>query len=337
MKNIVVAGGAGYVGSVLCPKLIEKYNLTILDTFWFWDSENHFLEKTGLIKNKSRLNLIKVDIRDIISKKIFRNIDCLINLACLSNDPTSDLDYNFTHDVSYNGVLNLFDTAMKNRVPKIIQTSTTSVYGIKQGKLVDENEPPEPITQYSIIKKEIDNYLTYQMNYQDKNITILRPATLYGFSPRLRLDVMINTFLHRIIREGSLMIQGGSQYRPCLHVEDLCEAYIQSIENPRSRSQIYNVTNENYTVNEIVNLIKKIVPEIHVHYQHVIDSRSYQTSSEKIKNDLGIKFSFNLKKGIKKLYNNMLDHSYDHVRGININVIKKVLKDHSNENGNFSR
>jgi nucleoside-diphosphate-sugar epimerase len=324
MKKAIVFGGAGFVGSRLCPILEKQYDLTIVDTFWFWEDKEQYIEKAGIEKAK----VVVEDTRCNDIEKLMRGKDIVINLSCLSNDTSSDVDYNFTHDVSYNGVMNVFNKALKKKVNKLIQTSTTSVYGIKQGKMVTEEEVPEPITQYSRIKAELDNVLKYYMSYSDTGITILRPATLYGYSPRLRLDVMVNTLLDRTFRDKKMMIEGGEQLRPCLHVDDLCNAYIQSIENPISNGKIYNVTNENYSVNQIVSLIKSVIPEVELHYQHVIDQRSYKTSSALIKKELGLKFKKKLNKStIKELYNHIQHSYYDKFGSINMRVIKKLLSE----------
>lgn len=324
MKKAIVFGGAGFVGSRLCPILEKQYDLTIVDTFWFWEDKNQYIEKVGIENAK----VVVEDTRSNDIEKLMRGKDIVINLSCLSNDTSSDVDYKFTHDVSYNGVMNVFNKAFKKKVGKLIQTSTTSVYGIKQGKMVTEEEVPEPITQYSSIKAELDNVLKYHMKYSDAGITILRPATLYGYSPRLRLDVMVNTLLDRTFRDKKMMIEGGEQLRPCLHVDDLCNAYIQSIENPISNGKIYNVTNENYSVNQIVSLIKSVVPEVELHYQHVIDQRSYKTSSALVKKELGLKFKKKLNKStIKELYNHIQHSYYDKFGSINMRVIKKLLSE----------
>lgn len=324
MKKAIVFGGAGFVGSRLCPILEKQYDLTIVDTFWFWEDKNQYIEKVGIENAK----VVVEDTRSNDIEKLMRGKDIVINLSCLSNDTSSDVDYKFTHDVSYNGVMNVFNKAFKKKVGKLIQTSTTSVYGIKQGKMVTEEEVPEPITQYSSIKAELDNVLKYHMKYSDTGITILRPATLYGYSPRLRLDVMVNTLLDRTFRDKKMMIEGGEQLRPCLHVDDLCNAYIQSIENPISNGKIYNVTNENYSVNQIVSLIKSVVPEVELHYQHVIDQRSYKTSSALVKKELGLRFKKKLNKStIKELYNHIQHSYYDKFGSINMRVIKKLLSE----------
>jgi len=320
-KKVIVFGGAGFVGSRLCPILQEQYDLTIVDTFWFWDSVEEYREKVGITAK-----CIQEDTRDKSISRIINNADAVVNLSCLSNDTSSDINYNFTHDVSYNGVMNVINNCIRKKIPKFIQTSTTSVYGLKQGKMVNEKEIPEPITQYAKIKAEIDHVLSYYMVYGNTGITSLRPATLYGYSPRLRLDVMVNTMLDRAIRDNKLMVEGGEQCRPCLHVDDLCLSYSECLENPNSNGKIYNVTNENYSVNQVVDLIKQAVPEVEIHYQHVLDQRSYKTSSALIKKDLGLKFKKKLKSSIKKLYQEIKFGHHDRSKTINLRVIKGVIK-----------
>jgi len=317
-NKIVVFGGAGFVGSRLCPLLQEYYDVTVYDTFWFWNNIDEYREATQF-----RGTLIKDDIRSSSVRYAIRQNDIVINLACLSNDTSSDINADFTHDVSYNGVMNVLTHSQGKR---LIQTSSTSVYGVKRGGLVDETEAPEPITQYSKIKSEIDNYLLYRIKYHDDPVTILRPATLYGFSPRLRLDVMVNTLLDRAFKDNRLLIEGGDQFRPCLHVDDLCRTFLACIEDERSHGQIYNVTNENYSVNQIVDIIKSAVPEVELHYQHVIDQRSYQTSSQKIIDQLGVHFQTHLNQNmILSLYEKICSCEYNINKTINLQVIKRVL------------
>jgi nucleoside-diphosphate-sugar epimerase len=318
MHNKVVIFGGGFVGSKLCPLFQKNYKLTVVDTFWFWDSVDEYRESTGV-----DCKIIQEDVRSKDIGKIIQDNDIVINLACLSNDTSSDIDSAFTHDVSYNGVINVLSNSINKR---LIQTSSTSVYGVKGGGLVDESDTPEPITQYSKIKAEIDNYLSYYIKYKNSHITILRPATLYGFSPRLRLDVMVNTLLNRAFKDNKLLIEGGKQFRPCLHVDDLCNTFLKCIQNSKSCGNIYNVTNENYSVNQIVEIIKDAVPDVELHYQHVIDQRSYQTSSKKIVNDLGIEFTTKLnKKTITELYEKICSRNYNTDKTINLNVIKRLL------------
>jgi nucleoside-diphosphate-sugar epimerase len=323
--KIVIFGGAGFVGCNLISLLQKSYqDIVVVDKLWFWRDELEFRQKA---KIESFVKIVNKDIRD---KDIFSLLDegcCVINLACLSNDPTSDICSKFTRDVSYNGVINLINSATSKKVKKFIQTSSTSVYGIKAGKLVDESEKEEPITLYSEIKTEIDNYLRYLMRYSEMDITILRPATLYGYSPRLRLDVLINSLLIRCIEENAMFIHGGSQYRPCLHVEDLCLAYKAAIENPEAKNNIFNVTNENFSVNEIVQMIIRYNPDTIIHRQHVIDQRSYQVDSNKIKHVLGLEFQKKVEDEIPILQSQILNGDFNRNNCISLDVIKRIIHD----------
>ena len=323
MKKVIVFGGAGFVGSRLCPLLQKKYDLTVVDTFWFWDSPEEYAEKVGIPLS----SVVQEDIRDKGVKSLIKGKDVVINLACLSNDISSDIDYNFTHDVSYNGVMNVMNGAIDSRAPKIVQVSSTSVYGAKQGMLVTEKEIPEPITQYSTIKKQIDDVLLYHMKYTSSDITVLRPATLYGYSPRLRLDIMVNTLLNRAIEDNRLIIEGGEQHRPCLHVDDFANTFLTILKSPKSSNNIYNVTNENYTVNQVVDKIKQVLPEVELQYKHVLDQRSYRTSSSKIKKELGLKLPTKLNKStIKALHQKIAHGDYNKGYSINLEVIKELIK-----------
>lgn len=314
--NILVIGGAGYVGSRLIP-MLSDHRVIVADTFWFWSSPEEWYSNFGV-------DHIKCDIRDDFIEWYIMQADLVINLACLSNDPSSDIDYKFTHDVSYNGVMNVIRWCNHHN-KRLIQISSTSVYGIKHGSLVTEEDRPEPITQYSEIKREIDNFLLFDIKNGEQH-TILRPATLYGYSPRLRLDVMINTLLDRAFKENKLMIHGGDQFRPCLHVDDLCKAIIASIDNQRAKGSLYNVTNENYSVNQIAQIIQDLIPGLEVHYQSVLDQRSYRVSSAKIKKELGLKFSKRVKTSIRELYRQISSHK-NRDNCLNINVIKRIMHD----------
>lgn len=323
MKKVIVFGGAGFVGSRLCPLLHKKYDLTVVDSFWFWDSPELYAETVGIPTSK----VVQEDIRDKGIHSLIKDKDIVINLACLSNDISSDIDYGFTHDVSYNGVMNVMNNAINLSIPKIIQVSSTSVYGAKQGMLVTEKEIPEPITQYSTIKKQIDDVLSYHMKYSSSGITVLRPATLYGYSPRLRLDIMVNTLLNRAIEDNRLIIEGGEQHRPCLHVDDFANTFITVLNSKKSNGNIYNVTNENYTVNQVVDKIKQVLPEVELQYKHVLDQRSYRTSSAKVKKELGLKLPTKLNKStIKDLYQKIAHGNYNKSYSINLEVIKDLIK-----------
>lgn len=315
--NILVAGGAGYVGSVLCPMLAKDHNVKVLDSFWFWEKTKDYKK---LFSND--VKIIKKDIREYIDDH-FEGVDIVINLACISNDISSDLDPNFTHSVSYDGVLNVIKACERNKIPRIIQVSSGSVYGVKE-KPVKEETYPEPITQYAVIKMEIDHYLQYMFYEYGHNITILRPATLYGRSPRQRLDLMLNIFADKVANNEKIVVHGGDQSRPTLHVSDLSKTICKILTDDRSYDQIYNVSKEAMTVLEYAQIFKKMYgTEIVI--ENVNDARSWRTDSEKLYRDLGIVHETKLENGISELVNDFKKNGVDRKYSVNMNVIKGVL------------
>tara|TARA_R110002020_G_scaffold46539_26_gene132455 strand:- start:2734 stop:3714 length:981 start_codon:yes stop_codon:yes gene_type:complete len=323
--RVAVVGGAGYVGSVLCPMLAEDKNISdlcVVDTFWFW---NHVGDYQDLFSEESfpKLDLRVWDMRDPM-EDVLEGCDVVINLACLSNDISSDLDRNFTHSISYDGVMNVIKTCEKLDIKRIIQVSSGSVYGVQE-KPVSEDTYPLPITQYAIIKMELDHYLQNLMNYEDYDITILRPATLYGVSPRQRIDLMVNIFARKIATGEPIVVHGGSQSRPALHVKDFSETIHQIVNNEKSYNQIYNVSKEAMTVLEYANLFKDIYPEAEIIIEDVVDQRSWRTNSEKLYRHLGIINKTKLKNGIKELVAKFSDPNFCDERTVNIQVVRGLL------------
>jgi len=323
--KVTVVGGAGYVGSVLCPMLAEDERIKevrVIDTFWFWDDVNDYQElfsDDGFLK----LDMRVWDMRDPMGD-LLEESDVVINLACLSNDISSDLDRNFTHSISYDGVMNVIKTCEALGIKRIIQVSSGSVYGVQE-KPVSETTYPLPITQYAVIKMEIDHYLQNLMEYDNYDVTILRPATLYGASPRQRLDLMVNIFANKVAKNEPIVVHGGKQSRPALHVKDFSEAIHSVIFDERSYGEIYNVSKEAMTVLEYANLFKELYPHMEIIVEDVVDQRSWRTNSEKLYRDLGIINKTNLRDGIIELVSKFSDKNFSEKNTVNIKVIKDVL------------
>jgi nucleoside-diphosphate-sugar epimerase len=319
--TITVIGGAGYVGSVLCPILSEQYDVRVIDTFWFWKNREDYLK---LFKDASKVHLIECDIRD--SENLHNHLigsDAVINLACISNDISSDLDPKFTHDVSYNGVMNVIQSCERLYIKRLIQVSSGSVYGVKE-KPVREDTYPEPITQYAVIKMEIDHYLQYLMKRGGYDITILRPATLYGRSPRQRLDLMLNIFADKVANNEPIVVHGGTQSRPSLHVKDISNAIMDILFDERSFNQVYNISKEAMTVLEYAKIFEKMYGT-EVIVEDVNDARSWRTDSEKMYRDLGIIHRTQLETGIKELVDDFKEHGVDRDYSVNMKVVKRLL------------
>ncbi len=306
MKNVLVIGGAGYVGTHLVESLIEKnYKVTVYDLFLYG---NFFQE------NKN-LSLIKGDIRNLenLRKVIQNKFDCIIHLACISNDPSFDLDPQLGKSINFDPFEELVKISKDAGIARFIYASSSSVYGIKSESDVDENFSLEPLTDYSKYKAMCEDIL---LKYNDKNFTccIVRPATVCGYSKRQRLDVVVNILTNLAYHNRKITIFGGPQLRPNININDMTNAYIFLIsQNPVSISgEIYNVGFENYSVNKLGELVvKNIDAKVKVENIKSIDNRSYHISSKKIQNDLGFKTNFTIENAIVDLIDAFKKNLFD--------------------------
>jgi nucleoside-diphosphate-sugar epimerase len=325
IKNILVTGGAGYVGAVLIPKLIkEKYQVKVLD--WYIYGENIFENYT----NNPNLIQIKGDIRDnILLTKLLKDVDAVIHLACISNDPSFELNRKLGKSINYDATKKLTDISKKLGVKRFIYASSSSVYGIKDEKQVTEDLSLQPLTDYSKYKALSEKYI---LTKQDKDFTvlILRPATVCGYSPRMRLDLTVNILTISALVKQEITVLGGSQTRPNIHIEDITDLYVKALNYPKSKiaGKIYNAGYENYSVLEIAEMVKKIIKNknIKIVVKSTNDNRSYRISSDKIKKELDFipKHSvLDAIKDIKKAYeNNKLPQPLDDTRYYNIRTMK---------------
>lgn len=306
MKNILVIGGAGYVGTHLVETLInQNYKVTVYDLFLY----GNFFEQ-----NKN-LSLINGDIRNLENlKKIINNkFDCIIHLACISNDPSFDLDPQLGKSINFDPFEELVKISKDAGVAKFIYASSSSVYGIKSESDVDENFSLEPLTDYSKYKAMCEEIL---LKYNNKNFTccIVRPATVCGYSKRQRLDVVVNILTNLAYHNRKITIFGGPQLRPNININDMTNAYIYLInQNPELISgEIYNVGFENYSVNTLAELVlKNINFKVEVENIKSIDNRSYHISSKKIQNDLGFKTNFTIENAIVDLIDAFKNKLFD--------------------------
>ena len=289
MVRILVSGGAGYVGSALVPKLLKKgHEVIVFDTFWYWESPQEFLEKTGLQGNK-KVKVIKGDLRNRDEvKEAVRGADTVIQLASISNDPSSSLDEEFTHSVNYDGNINIIEESKKAGVKRFIYASSASVYGVKEEPDVTEDMDLGPLTQYSKLKAEIENYLLNQFDDKFKGV-IIRPSTVCGYSPRQRLDVVVNILTNFAVNRGKIKVFGGDQLRPNIHIDDMVDLYILLVEIDidKINGRIYNAGWENLKVIDIAKQVKEVVGEVRIEIAPTDDNRSYHISSKKIKRELG--------------------------------------------------
>ena len=284
-QKVFVTGGAGYVGAVLVPKLIAKgYEVKVLDLFLYGENV------LDSVKDSPKFSKVKGDIRDrkLLEKEI-PGYDTIIHLACISNDPSYELNPDLGKSINYDAFIDLVDVAKKAGVKKFIYASSSSVYGVKDVPDVTEDLPLEPLTDYSKYKALCEDILLKEAT-DDFIVSIVRPSTVCGYSPRLRLDLTVNILTNHAINKGEITVFGGEQMRPNLHIEDMTDFYTFLLEVPDEKIHkiIYNVGYENYKVKEIAQMVKNVIdPALPIITTPSDDNRSYQVSSKKVKEALG--------------------------------------------------
>lgn len=303
-KKIMVIGGAGYVGSELVPKLLMlNYKVKVLDLFMYGET----------LDPHENLEIVKGDMRNIeILKQNIKNIDIIIHLACISNDPSFDLDPELGKKINYDFFEPLVKISKDNGVKRFIYASSSSVYGLKEEKDTNENASLKPLTDYSKFKAMCEEDL---LKYNDGNFTcvILRPATVCGYSRRQRFDLVVNLLTNLAFNKREITVFGGLQLRPNIHIEDMCRAYIKVLEFDKKvvAGQIFNAGYENKSVNDLANLVRSVIgKDVSVKTQPTNDNRSYHITSEKIKKVIGFESKKNIKNSIEDLNKAFMENKY---------------------------
>jgi nucleoside-diphosphate-sugar epimerase len=251
MKKIFITGGAGYVGAVLVPYLLEQgFSVTVLDLMIYGED---------VLPKHNQLRAIKGDIRDQdLLKKLIPGHDIVIHLACISNDPSFEMNPRLGKSINFDAFRPLVEISKKGNIKKFIYASSSSVYGIKDEPNVHEEMKLEPLTDYSIFKADCEKILA-EFQSDEFTTTTIRPATVCGYSPRQRLDVVVNLLTNLAYHKREISIFGGDQLRPNIHIKDMVEAYMVLIMAPKEKiaGKIYNAGYENHSVMEIAETIKK--------------------------------------------------------------------------------
>lgn len=261
--RILVTGGCGYVGSVLVPKLLSLgHSVDVVDIMWFGN----------FLKPHRNLGVAIGDIRDAIHVD---GVDAIIHLAGVANDPCGELDPKLSWEINTLATMRLADNAYRNGV-RFIYASSGSVYGVKEEEQVTEDLTCEPLSEYNKTKMVSERVV---LSYGGQ---IVRPATVCGYSPRMRLDVVVNMLTMQALTKGEITVLGGSQMRPHIHIEDMTDLYVFLLDHPEIQG-VYNAGFENYTVMELAQSIaKKTGVKINVLESN--DARSYRMNSDKIAN-----------------------------------------------------
>jgi nucleoside-diphosphate-sugar epimerase len=326
LKKVFVAGGAGYKGCVLVPKLLAAgYDVTVYDLMLYG--------REGL-PSHPRLRVIEGDIRDTaFYASSVKGADTVINLACISNDPSFELDSSLSRSINYDCFEPMVKATVDAGVTRYIYASTSSVYGISEAPEVTEEHPLLPVSEYNRYKGMTEPLL---LKYQSPTFTtvIIRPATVCGYSPRLRLDLTVNILTNHAVNKGKITVFGGTQKRPNIHIEDITDLYVELLEMPAEKiaGETFNAGYENFTVSELAEQVKRIVerelPEkapIAIVTTPSDDMRSYHVSSRKIAAKLGWTPKRSIEDAVRdlctafragKIPNSFDDDSYFNVRTV---------------------
>ena len=295
--KLLVAGGAGYLGSVLIPRLLDRgYDVDVVELFWFG---NHLPNQVGIL-NKDIFHLSAEDLRPY---------DQVMFLAGLSNDPMAE------YSPSKNFVLNAAAPAYLGYIAKIakvkryIYASSCSVYGYTENELYDETRPVGSSYPYGISKLQGEQ-AALQLTNDEFSVICLRKGTISGYSPRMRLDLIVNTMFKTALRDGVVTVNNPSIWRPILSIEDAATAYIRAVEANAKISGVFNLASGNYTVGEVADVVRRRIEErldvrINLNIKHVQDFRNYKVSIEKAANVL----SFHPTGDVKSIVDNLIENT----------------------------
>jgi nucleoside-diphosphate-sugar epimerase len=320
--KILVVGGAGYIGSVLVPKLMDRgYNVEVADLLWF----GNYLPRSVRVSQK---DLFDSDVSDL------KGYDQLIFLAGLSNDPMAEYSpaLNFIENGSFPSYLAYM--AKKAGIKRYIYAGSCSVYGYTINELYDENSPAVCDYPYGISKLQ-GEFGARQVRSKGMSVICLRQGTVSGFSPRMRFDLIVNTMFKTALTERVITVNNPAIWRPILAIQDAVAAYVRAIEAPEEIGGIFNIASGNYTVGEVADYVqagvkKHLDIEAKIQIKHIKDFRNYKVSIEKAKNVLSFKPGYELKDIVEDLANN-IDRfkDLDDEKYYNIRIFKKIMADKS--------
>jgi nucleoside-diphosphate-sugar epimerase len=290
MKRILILGGCGYIGTILANDLLKKNKVIVYDAQWFGN----------FLKPNKNLKIIHGDIRSIDSS-IFKNIDTVVHLANIANDPSVDLSPELSWEVNVLSLLDILNKCKKNKVKHFIFSSSGSVYGIKKEKRVTEKLDLLPISTYNKTKMIAERIL---LSFSDSLIYhIIRPATVCGYSPRMRFDVSVNNLTIQALKNKKITVFGGEQIRPNVNIIDISRIFKHFIVNSKKiESGIYNAGFENLSIIQIAKMIKKFTgAEIKI-IKNDNDPRSYRLDSSKL-----LKTGFKPLNGVNSAIRDLID------------------------------
>jgi len=296
--NVLVTGGAGYVGSVLVPELIKDgHRVTVLDLYLYGEV---FEE----LKGHPNLREVKGDLRDLaVVEDALTGCDCVIHLACISNDPSYDLDPELGKSINHDAFLPLVKAAKAAGVGRFIYASSSSVYGVKDEPEVTEDLTLEPLTDYSRFKALCEVELNAEAA-PGFTVCTIRPSTVCGYAKRQRLDVVVNIFTNQAVNTGKIRVTGGPQKRPNIHIRDMARVYQHLLQQPDEKidRKIWNAGDTNFPISELAEIVKRVVGD-HVEIETIPtnDPRSYQVSGRKIREEIGFELHYTIEDAVREL------------------------------------
>lgn len=328
--SVLITGGAGYCGSRLVPQLLKAgYKVKVYDLLFFG--------KDFLPLENPDLEVIKGDIRDTaLFKKSCENVDVVLNLACISNDASFELDEKLSTTINLEAFEPMVAAAKQAGVKRFVYASSSSVYGVSDAPDVTEDHPLVPLTLYNKYKGMCEPLLFKNTDHSFVGV-VFRPATVYGYAPRQRLDLSVNILTNHAFNKGKIKVFGGNQLRPNLHVQDYCDLCQLLLEAPDEKiaNQIFNCGYENMSIMDLAKMVKNVVEENYSEKGEIPlevvpsdDNRSYHINSDKIKNILGFQPKHSIEEGIKELCEafskGLLPDSFEDDKYFNVKRVKAL-------------
>lgn len=302
IRTVLVTGGAGYVGGILVPKLLAAgYAVTVYDLYIYGRAV------FDGVRPNPKLTEIQADIRDIARfREAVAGCDAVIHLACISNDPSCDLDPHLTQSINCDAFPPLVDACRDAGVKRFVFASSSSIYGISDAPEVREDHARVPVSGYNRSKAFCEDALAVHAGSMP--YVVIRPATVCGYSPRLRLDLTVNILTSHAVNRNQITVFGGSQYRPNLHIQDMTDLYLQLLHESVEAiaGKTYNAGYQNQTVTDIAQAVKRVVEakrggEIAIVTTPSDDIRSYRIACDKIERELGFKPRYSIEDAAAEL------------------------------------